>query len=133
MRLLIFFLLAIQCLDAAWHIEKNSVYNTDTRLEWQDTVDNVTKEKKWHESDTYCKNLGLNQHYDWRLPTRKELLGILKVSQDPKVFRYATQDSYWSIDEDGSIVNAYQVYFGNGHISTWDKCETLHVRCVRYH
>jgi len=114
-------------------VQSNSVIDTTTRLEWQDTAENAQRERKWRDSEVYCKTLDVDKHYDWRLPTVKELQSIVSEPQEKNLFRFIVKDSYWSRDEDGSIIDAYQVYFGNGHVSTWNKCETLHYRCVRSH
>jgi len=128
-----------------------------TGLEWQDDV-NITKQ--WLMDDnydicednnsrsecydtsgdtatTYCEELDLGDYTDWRLPTSKELEGIVDYGKyDPSIdttsFHNVVSSDYWS-----STTNEYYheyawgVYFGNGTVYRDAKDNNLYVRCVR--
>ncbi|MBW1744331.1 MAG: DUF1566 domain-containing protein, partial [Deltaproteobacteria bacterium] len=72
-----------------------------TGLIWQREDDGV--KRTWSEAVEYCENLALAGHSDWRLPTKKELLGITNYggfgpSIDTSFFPYThgPEDRYWS-------------------------------------
>ena len=120
-------------LFAGWNREGDSVIDTKTHLQWQDDFKTQTSEKKWREAQIYCKNLEFLHHYDWRLPSLKELKSIVNATHNKKIFHTTDEAGYWTIDEDKKdSVNAWAIYFPNGHEFTADKCDTSHLRCVRY-
>jgi hypothetical protein len=72
-----------------------------TGLTWQREDDGV--KRTWSEAVEYCENLTWAGHSDWRLPTKKELLGITSYggfgpSIDTSFFPYGhgPEDRYWS-------------------------------------
>ncbi|MBW1744407.1 MAG: DUF1566 domain-containing protein [Deltaproteobacteria bacterium] len=72
-----------------------------TGLTWQNEDDGV--KRTWSEAVDYCENLTVAGYSDWRLPTKKELLGITNYagfgpSIDTSFFPYAhgPEDRYWS-------------------------------------
>ncbi len=139
---------------------KKIVTDTITGLQWQDDV-NITKPWLTQENydkctgsngetqdttkctdtsgdtaATYCSNLVLGGHSDWRLPTIDELMYIADRSRhnpaiDP-TFQNTRSDGYWSsTSRVGNGGHAWGVNFGNGRDYWYDKSYSHYVRCVR--
>lgn len=122
-----------------------------TGLMWQDdaAVASVTKpwvtQSNYDKGDyfntigdtaiTYCDELTLGGFENWRLPTRKELQGIVDYGRDApainQVFNY-TSYSYWSstthVDRSS---NAWSIDFRNGFQYYYYKNVNGSIRCVR--
>jgi len=102
---------------------KEIVTDHVTGLQWQDDDEANTTEKQWLTDDnydkctndgndtacydtsgdtaaTYCANLSLGGYTDWRLPTAKELDGIVDYGRrNPAIaptFQHTATDDYWS-------------------------------------
>jgi len=137
---------------------KEIVTQVSARLMWQDDVAAETVTKRWltavnyndcvdynnncentsgDTATSYCTNLVHGGYNDWRLPTRDELLGIVKSSAvDPSissVFQHTASDSYWSSTTQASYGNHYAhvVNFYSGGLSSSFKTYNRYVRCVR--
>ncbi|CAA6826477.1 MAG: Putative cell wall associated biofilm protein [uncultured Sulfurovum sp.] len=85
---------------------------------------------------TYCSNLRLGGHGDWRLPTRKELVGLSDYgSISPaisSVFENSASSNYWSSTTYvGRTSDAWGVYFYRGSQYRNGKPNSAYVRCVR--
>ena len=122
-----------------------------TGLQWQDDVAVSTVKKRWitfanntapysntsgDTATTYCANLPLGGYSDWRLPTRKELLGIsLQGQTSPtidSVFQNVIQNTYWSSTSSvGYNFRAWHVDFSFGKQAETPKTNPTYVRCVR--
>ena len=86
---------------------------------------------------TYCANLTLGGHTDWRLPSIDELMNIADRSKqnpaiDTSYFQNVVSDGYWSSttvvgDENG----AWSVGFNYGNDDWGVKSYSGYVRCVR--
>ena len=135
----------------------NIVKDNITGLEWQDDLAAKTVTKQWltdtnyddcHDNGnncentlgdtaaTYCSNLVLGGHEDWRLPTADELVGIIdKDKINPAIdnaFQNTVSDYYWSSTTyAGGSLNAWIVYFYNGRQFGRAKTNSYYVRCVR--
>ncbi len=132
--------------DASYSINEPSllsntggtVLDNNTRLVWQKEDDGVAR--TWDDAKTYCDNLSLDSYSDWRLPSKRELLGIVDYSQvlftdrllaDMEAFPN-TKGTYWTADEDGKYQYRYlQVNFLMG--VTWGaySSSSAYARCVR--
>jgi hypothetical protein len=144
---------------------KNIVIDNTTGLTWQD---NESLQKQWLTNDDYldcetkvnnkdvdlsicentppkdetaqkyCFDLTLGGLTDWRLPTKDELVGILKTDVgEPmisSVFQYSESDEYWSSTSanSGYEYNALLVRFNHGDVLSGNKnAMSRYVRCVR--
>ena len=113
-----------------------TVSDNNTHLMWQQEDDNTGR--TWYEAYDYCENLSLGGFTDWRLPTKKELVSIIKHEQlspaiDLRVFPGTDSYSYWT----SSAPRDYQggtwvVYFVAGQIMNGYKVDSgIYTRCVR--
>ncbi len=135
-----------------------------TGLIWQDDEEAKTVKKQWLTDDnyndckdndnncentsgdtasTYCSNLDLGGYDDWRLPTSKELEGIVDYSRySPSIssiFENINTNYYWSsttdryYSNDAWIVHFYGGYMINHPMSNPDryKNNNYYIRCAR--
>ena len=106
-------------------------------LEWQDNTEAKTTKLSWDEAKSYCQNLNLASHSDWRLPSIKELQNIVDVSRyKPSIkrdFKNVASNNYWSSSQGVSDAkNAWHVYFKYGYTGYNAKSNEGYVRCVRH-
>jgi hypothetical protein len=114
-----------------------TVYDTKSKLTWQQTVSSTTY--TWAAAKTYCAGVSASLgDTGWRLPTIKELMTILDVSQatapmiDPNSFPGTPSATFWSSSPvGGSPSNAWGVDFKNGYAGSRAVSTTYNVRCVR--
>lgn len=71
----------------------STVYDANTRLTWQHFPDHTPR--SCSEAQAFCENLVQGPYHDWRVPSRKELIGILDFgryspSVDPVAFPNAS-------------------------------------------
>ena len=111
------------------------VSDSFTKLQWQDNTTVGTK--NWESALTYCENLSLNTHNDWRLPNLNELTSIVDRSKDSPaivdIFVNTQDSTYWSSTTyEHSKTYAWFVHFGTGSVEN-NKLKTTakYVRCVR--
>lgn len=97
-----------------------TVTDTATGLMWQKATAPGTY--TWEGALSYCQNLNLAGHSDWRLPDRNELQSLVDYTRynpsiDPLLAADTVSSGYWS-----STTHAYSnydacfVYFYNGGI-----------------
>src|SRR5208283_5394749 len=98
-----------------------TVYDTKSKLTWQQTVSSATY--SWVAAKTYCAGVGASLGgTGWRLPTIKELQSIVDLTQttapmiDPNAFPGAPSAYFWSSSPvAGSPSYAWYVHFGYGY------------------
>ena len=113
-----------------------TVTDTTTGLMWQQATSGNAM--NWQDALSYCHNLNLGGHTDWRLPNFKELQSLVDYSIDnPSVNtayfpKTVTYPPYWSAttDEVGAWA-AWAVNFGEGTNTNFYKSSDLSVRAVR--
>ncbi|MCP4698054.1 MAG: DUF1566 domain-containing protein, partial [Gammaproteobacteria bacterium] len=104
---------------------------------WQQEDDGIPR--TWDDAISYCQNLSLAGHADWRLPNAYELAAPLDYSlYNPAVDSGSypnTKELYWSGDTYYGVNSTLGlvVNFKNGNIGGLDKNENnlVYVRCVR--
>jgi len=111
------------------------VTDTTTGLMWQQTVD--LQSYVWSAAKTYCDDLSLAGHDDWRVPTRIELVSLIDVTQsspsiDTVAFPNAPSEFFWtSSPMAGDATLAWSVFFGYGGTGQSAVDMPARVRCVR--
>jgi len=107
-----------------------------TGLIWQKEDDDITR--IWDDAVTCCNDLTLAGYYDWRLPSKKELMSIVDwgthtPSIDTTYFP-GTNGSYyyWSSTTDAYDSSyAWPVHFMYGNVYSYVKSDNFYVRCVQ--
>ena len=114
-----------------------TVTDNYTGLMWTQDA-NLYGENDWWDATSYCWDLTLANHSNWRLPNISELNSLIDETQeDPALppdnpFTNVQSGFYWS-----SITNAYLtdvawgVHFSNGSVGYGDKNDDNDVCCVR--
>ena len=112
-----------------------TVTDTGTGLMWQQAT--APGVYTWEKALSYCDNLSLAGHSDWRLPTAKELQSIADYSRgnpaiDAAAFPDTAASGYWSSTTDpGSPNQAFMSDFYLGDVGFLDKSIAMYVRAVR--
>ena len=101
-------------------------------------------EMTWESAQTYCANLELDRHRDWRLPTAREAFSILDHSRrppalDPAAFARSEAQYWWTSERRADDPSRVWVTNAGGGIGPHPKAETIsaggdrkiHARCVR--
>jgi Protein of unknown function (DUF1566) len=120
-------------------IANDTVYDTKTKLTWQQTAPSGTY--AWADARSYCASLTLNGAGGWRLPTAKELLTIADVTKstspaiDCSAFPGARANISWSATSFAGFTPstpfAWAVRFDSANPVTFDVSSLNSVRCVR--
>jgi len=140
--------------------DKEVVVDNLTGLMWQDNADVESVTKQWLTDEnydicddnnsapecydtsgdtatSYCENLELGGYSDWRLPTSKELEGIVDYGKvdpsiDTSVFQHTSSSIYWSSTTiEIYHEEAWYVIFYDGNVDGSNKYFDFYVRCVR--
>ncbi len=111
----------------------NLTTDLNTGLMWQYEDDGT--QRTWVDAETYCDDLDLDGHQDWRLPTVAELSYIVNAGDtSPACFSSFScrSSAYWTSTTDaGGAGYAWYVSFFTGYVGFYDKSGTTYVRCVR--
>jgi hypothetical protein len=112
-----------------------TISDTSTGLMWQKATAPGTF--SWEEALTYCENLTLGGHSDWRLPNRNELQSIVNYSRytpaiDTTYFPITGVHYHWSSTTYANDTgNAWFVDFNFGYVGNAGKYFFTYVRAVR--
>ena len=114
-----------------------TVYDTKSKLTWQQTVSSTTY--TWADAKTHCAGVGASLGgTGWRLPTIKELVTIVDLSQatapmiDVNAFPGTPANWFWSSSWGADYSSAaWLVHFGSGVASFFAASYMCNVRCVR--
>ena len=121
----------------SFSLASDVVIDDKSGLIWQDNRAAKYTKKDWQGALSYCQKLYLAGHDDWRLPTIKELISVVNLSQnDPTVTNgfknVGGSGYYWSAtadDESGEF--AWIMNFKRGYEYNNYKTYGRYVRCVR--
>jgi hypothetical protein len=136
-----------------WRDEKSGLMWQDDRQKTSVINWSGAMALQYESAEKYCQELNLGSFSDWRLPTLKELFGIVDYTRyEPAVnenIKNVAAGFYWSsslvvADSGGFISNlfgytdekvepteAWVIYFLDGSIETATFTTDGHVRCVR--
>ena len=136
MKIITLIMICFSFLMAEFIKKGNTVFDTKTKLVWQDNSDVEHKEMLYSEADTYCKELVLSGHKDWRLPSLTELQNIVDLTRyEPsinRVFEYTGEENHWSSTLYADDADrAWAVNFKSGGTSHNRHSYDYYVRCVR--
>jgi len=138
MRKIKYKLLTILCLSSLANSEMlrhssipDVVFDTETKLMWQDNRDTTILSKPWQKAMDYCENLILDGYDDWKLPDRDTLKALyLKKHGLKNVFSY-----YWSSSLSEKFATSQALDVSSENYYTFpdggSKNNYNHVRCVR--
>ena len=112
-----------------------TVYDTKTKLTWQQTVTPTTY--SFVNATSYCAGLGASLGgAGWRVPTIKELQTILDYSQvsgpliDHTAFPSTPIHYFWSSTPQAGTSGPWVVDFGLGNVTIPGMSTSNNVRCV---
>ncbi|MEJ2469330.1 MAG: DUF1566 domain-containing protein, partial [Campylobacterales bacterium] len=80
MKLFLQLMAAVSLAWGAWERSGDTVIDSAAGLQWHDDRNAEEKDTVWRDAKSYCANLDLEGFYDWRLPTRGELQGLVAAS-----------------------------------------------------
>ena len=123
-------------------IQKGITKDTARGLMWGQSQ--PSDKMDWHQGVAYTENLRLGGYSDWRLPTVKELEGLIKYAVGQGITEHFHEfynmfgftdwmpSYYWtSSPVENSINQALSVYFDYGDVSEYGKDNVCSVRSVR--
>ena len=109
-----------------------------TGLMWQKQDDGITRD--WTTAMNYCETLSVAGYYDWRLPSNKELIGIVHYGTsgpaiDTAYFPSTYSSGYWTSTYylvDPNMTVDVEFDFGVNHTATHNRTNgAFYSRCVR--
>jgi uncharacterized protein DUF1566 len=116
-------------------VSAGTVYDTKTKLTWQQTVSPATYQ--WNAADNYCYGLGSAlPGTGWRVPTIKELQTIVDftVKMGPYVdqgaFPASSYGSLWSATPTSTTSGNAWLLHDDGTTSNDNVAQSYNVRCV---
>ena len=121
------------CVPQSFEVEtlsnQNVVVDRNTGLMWQQTV--PADQFVWYVALTYCDTLKYAGYSDWRLPTPRELLTIVKNDYIDETYFPDTQDDYFWSSPDASMEDVAWIVHPRGNMMTVYMDNSFYVRCVR--
>ena len=118
-----------------YSISAGTVYDTKTRLTWQQTVTPTTY--AFADAVNYCAALGATLGgAGWRVPTIKELQTIVDYSQarapwlDSTAFPATPVHSFWSATAEAGTTTHWVLDFSVGNITLPGMSTSNNIRCV---
>jgi hypothetical protein len=115
--------------------QNGTVTDERTGLMWQQEFPEA--KMTWEQAVSYCKELNLAGHNDWRLPTIQELKSIVDyIRYNPVInigyFPNTGSSFYWSSTTHAYYTGyAWGVYLYNGYDYCSYKYSSYYVRAVR--
>ncbi|MFA6196571.1 MAG: DUF1566 domain-containing protein [Sulfurimonas sp.] len=110
------------------------VYDSDTKLLWQDNSDAKTIWEGWEKGTKYCKNLSIDKYNGWRLPSKEELIDLYRKKRILKNISSQSMSNYLSSTSSEGVKGisfAWDVSFSDGSANEGNKVFARPVRCVR--
>lgn len=133
--------------DAPVNLEAkdDTVFDPLTGLSWERRASQATYTPASHDNPqgqvkkaaAYCEALRLEDHADWRLPTRLELLSIADHTRvnpaiDKELFPGTPNKSFWTSTRQPFPNQQYAINFGDGDVTyDGDIGTPVYARCVR--
>jgi len=116
--------------------QDGTIADKTTGLVWQQDEPGA---KTWSEAISYCDDLSLAGHVDWRLPNIRELVSLVDDNKsktspalDTAFFPKVAAANYWSSTSYATTPSAaWVVSFGSGGTNAGAKSSSLNCRCVR--
>jgi len=108
-----------------------------TGLMWQDNSAAKYSKKDWQGAISFCQKLHLAGYDDWRLPTIKELIDVVRLSENNPAVKNSFKNVggsgyYWSATTDKSNKEfAWIMNFKRGYEYINYKTYERYIRCVR--
>lgn len=117
-----------------------TITDMNTRLVWQKESDDTRR--NWETANSYCSNLNLGGHVDWRLPSIKEVTSLVHYGKEYRLidlnyFPNTADPSmsmpyYWSSSTSANgPEGAWAVDFSNGEVGSYHTQGTGFTKCVR--
>ena len=110
---------------------KEVVADQGSGLEWQKVFE---KALSWQQARDMCEGLKYGGKDDWRLPSRKELMTIVRYRMNNPASDFPEMPAvyFWSSSTSSESAGfAWGINFRNGSLNNYDKASTQHTRCVR--
>lgn len=132
MKVILFILTSVSLLLAS-----DVLIDNKTGLMWQDNSAAKYIKKDWQGAVSFCQKLHLAGHDDWRLPTIKELINVVRLSQNDPAIKNGFKNVggsgyYWSATaHESSEEFAWIMNFKRGYEYNNYKTYERYIRCVR--
>ncbi len=110
---------------------KEVVADQGSGLQWQKAIE---AKLNWKQAREMCDGLNYGGKDDWRLPSRKELMTIVKYRLNNPASDFPDMPAvyFWSSSTSSESEGfAWGINFRNGSLNNYDKASTQHTRCVR--
>lgn len=113
-------------------MSNGTVLDESTGLLWQKTPDMVNR--TYASAKTYCADLNLGSLSDWRVPNKKEMMGILNYGRnpvmDPVFYSDGSFQTFWTSPYTNGVGFAWMVSATYGWAAIRDAVNFEKIRCV---